>query len=677
MPKSFFFLLVPLVLILTILLSNPAKSQSTWSVWTETLIIDKVRPSYDPPVKNTSITIKGAKGEWLAFYVVMKGNENISGFVPSVQSTLTNGANTIPDSNWDFYMVQYVNTTVSTYTGGSAGEWPDPCVPYHDRFFGETRNGTEQGWGKTVSDGDTQPFLFEIYIPQDAVAGIYTGTARIAAIGNVSDAVIQDITVSLEVWNFTLPVTWSYGSIFGFSRYSGVQGAWTRADYKYAHDMFAKSAVDHGMWLYGGDSYTDPTVNTTTGAINFEDGNFNDEMSCGSNGCEWGYKKWLDGTVPNVGYSPRPYLGFRPKIFEMRTTAGNPWIALNHNSTKLDKYFDDLDAFIDTNGYGTYTKFVSKIIDEAKPPACCSTTVSTDSDMAMTGGRTNRTYFWPYQTIGVAGCGPNDCPTLNNKSYHLGWTNLNINGFIRPLVPQAGNYPRSAFDDRLADKGDLLLIYSAESSKQDYNGNQTEANAMDSWFIDTIVGGRENAAGPLSMWQFNVSGFHYWQTVMCFNNMNWNDSDCGYANTNGDGFTWYFGKTSSVNENDIGGIHDIPIESLRMKLWRYGMNILEYAKLLEAAGKTSIANTQISNMINYSESGNAWGSVSAWESARESMAMEILSGNTSCIHKSDSNCDGCVDMNELTAFINRWNVNNQDVTLKELMEAIGYWNRGS
>lgn len=48
-----------------------------------------------------------------------------------------------------------------------------------------------------------------------------------------------------------------------------------------------------------------------------------------------------------------------------------------------------------------------------------------------------------------------------------------------------------------------------------------------------------------------------------------------------------------------------------------------------------------------------------------------------CIHKSDNNpCDGCVQTGELTAFINRWQISNQDVNLRELIEAIGFWKRG-
>ena len=64
------------------------------------------------------------------------------------------------------------------------------------------------------------------------------------------------------------------------------------------------------------------------------------------------------------------------------------------------------------------------------------------------------------------------------------------------------------------------------------------------------------------------------------------------------------------------------------KLWRCGMNVLEYAKLLEAIGKKSVADAQIAKM--YAPTANAgvsWGSVSVWETARETMANEIL-GNT-------------------------------------------------
>jgi len=47
------------------------------------------------------------------------------------------------------------------------------------------------------------------------------------------------------------------------------------------------------------------------------------------------------------------------------------------------------------------------------------------------------------------------------------------------------------------------------------------------------------------------------------------------------------------------------------------------------------------------------------------------------VHKSDNSpADGCVSDLELFAFMDRWKVSNADVTLRELIEAIGLWKRG-
>jgi len=45
-------------------------------------------------------------------------------------------------------------------------------------------------------------------------------------------------------------------------------------------------------------------------------------------------------------------------------------------------------------------------------------------------------------------------------------------------------------------------------------------------------------------------------------------------------------------------------------------------------------------------------------------------------HKSDTSQDGCVSMEELTAFIDLWKVDSSNPTLKDLIEAIGLWKRG-
>jgi len=45
-------------------------------------------------------------------------------------------------------------------------------------------------------------------------------------------------------------------------------------------------------------------------------------------------------------------------------------------------------------------------------------------------------------------------------------------------------------------------------------------------------------------------------------------------------------------------------------------------------------------------------------------------------HRPDLDCSGCVSDTELDAFIDRWKVDSSDVTLTDLMEAIGLWKKG-
>jgi hypothetical protein len=55
---------------------------------------------------------------------------------------------------------------------------------------------------------------------------------------------------------------------------------------------------------------------------------------------------------------------------------------------------------------------------------------------------------------------------------------------------------------------------------------------------------------------------------------------------------------------------------------------------------------------------------------------EDCSGSDVACHRSDSNHDGCTDGTELTSFINQWKLNDSNVTLSILIEAIALWKRG-
>src|ERR1700722_11581535 len=85
---------------------------------------------------------------------------------------------------------------------------------------------------------------------------------------------------------------------------------------------------------------------------------------------------------------------------------------------------------------------------------------------------------------------------------------------------------------------------------------------------------------------------------------------------NGDGSIWYPGKPSL-----IGGTHDIPIESLRMKMLREGMQDYEYLRMLAALGDGTFAQTELAKVVTAANSFDADPAV--LEQARLDMATEI------------------------------------------------------
>ena len=57
--------------------------------------------------------------------------------------------------------------------------------------------------------------------------------------------------------------------------------------------------------------------------------------------------------------------------------------------------------------------------------------------------------------------------------------------------------------------------------------------------------------------------------------------------------------------------------------------------------------------------------------------LELFEGEGQPIHRADSNPqDGCVDMGELTAFIELW-LTGSDVSMPEVMGAVGLWRAGT
>ena len=322
-------------------------------IWAESLLIDKPQPNYNPASKPTAITIKGAKNEWLAFQIAVRSDdENLSNFIPSIQATMTDGDNNITDNNFVFYITNYLYVDSNAATYEVPGYWPDACVPYRDRWYNEIRDSSEEGWGQSIPENNTQPFLVELYIPVDTPAGNYIGTIRFTADGSVSGVggLTQEIPINLTVWDFQLPEQWSLQNLWG----AGL-GSWNmdnaafggpdsskRKEYNF---RLAQSAIDHGFFLYGGG---DSNIGVSPS------GSFTDPSFDGASD-QWSWKRFLDGTVPQ-GHNPKPY-----PITSVFCTRDYSGIAMwPHDTVFMDAWV----TWINTNGYEANTLFVDKTADE-------------------------------------------------------------------------------------------------------------------------------------------------------------------------------------------------------------------------------------------------------------------------------------------------------------------------
>lgn len=602
-----FFLILSIAIFGALLL--PKISLASWSVWTEDLLIDKIRPDYNPDSKPSSITIKGAKNEWVAFQIVaLPSGENASNFVPSVQSPLINNeGNIIDTSNFVFYIINYHKLDSSEVVYGLPGDWPDACVPYKDRWYNETRNGPEAGWGQTVIDGRAQPFLIELYIPENAIPGDYKGLIRLTADGSLSGArnLNQDIEINLTVWNFSLPSQWSLTNLWG-----ATTGYWEfdtaafggRNDTKAREWLFrmAQSGLDHGIFFYSSSGrFSDGAKGTTP---TFVDSNF-----VGS----FGWKKFLDGTA-SQNYNPKPYK--RTSVFSTRSSDG--FVSWTQNVSYLDNWA----TWIIANGYNLHTIFVDKFADE---PHDVSSYVS--SHNTRHNGYPNRPY--EFYTASISAVYPPNTGFWSS-SYKQLWCVKDVYSFYRPFNWGEPFGNPSDFNDRKSRYGDILWLYFAGDSDRDaYNFPPTRTAG--SPMIDAYA--RQNAFIALENWVFKATGIHYWTVNYNWartTDQVWEDVSPFGAHYNGDGIYFYPGRPNGSN-HDIGGVHEIPIESLRLKLFRWGAQIYEYANLLKIIGKSSVADTQIANMITFNiPNGITIHSVDNWNSARDFMASEIA-GNMS------------------------------------------------
>lgn len=697
------YLAVLLVLLL------PSSVFASWSVWTEPMLIDKPQPTYNPSTKNTNISLNGAKNEWVGFLVCVRGTETLVGFTPSVTATLTSGTSTIADNNVIPYILFNHTTTERANAYEVPGTYPDAAVPYRDVYYNELRNGTKAGWGQTVSANTTRVFFLEIYVPFATVAGTYSGTFRLTS---NSGALIQDIPITLNVWNFALPQQWTLKNLWGV-----YGGSWeldgtafgSRDDAKAREYLFnmQKAAINHGFFLYS------DSGRGTTGPS--ESNSFTNPYFDGASDA-YSWKRFLDGTVPQ-GYNPKPYP--KTSIWGTRTDDGTALIF--KSTTTMDAWA----TWITSHGYAANTLFFDKIRDE---PELADINALHATHVARHSGYPNRPMeYW----TGGANSYPKDSAFWTD-SFKSVWMVSQFYTWYRAHDWGSPYGSPSDFDARRASYGDLLFSYTAGDNDHDCDiGVYAPSRGIRAAVSESLDAySRQNAYYFISDWHFGTIGHHSWMTNEGWNYLVASGKSNGsgafsiqipktlpngqyqiYASSgaggnrlvgnavivssgsgvtsialpasgstvgptltvtgtttpnaevnvfingtgsidaadyvwsttdpfgdykmannwplsvasgnNGGGVYFYPGRVSGTNY-DIGGTHEIPIESYKLKLIRWGAQVYEYAKLLEEQGAKATAESQVDRMITFNVPNTITiHSVQDWEDARKTMGNTI------------------------------------------------------
>jgi len=179
--------------------------------------LQRVGPS-DPAGSGTLAQLEAAKGEYESFQIIVRAPSSGLTNVNVSVTDLTGSAGTIAKSNLALFREQYVYVNASSPNWGGSnqplgpGWYPDGLIPFVNPNTGlPASGGSIQAVPFNLGGNSNQPIWVDVFVPRSAAAGQYTGTYTVSSSQGTTTG-----QISLQVWNFTLPLKPTLKSSFAY-----------------------------------------------------------------------------------------------------------------------------------------------------------------------------------------------------------------------------------------------------------------------------------------------------------------------------------------------------------------------------------------------------------------------------------------------------------------------------
>ena len=483
--------------------------------------LETVRPEGTPGGVGEA-KLEAARGEWESFQVVVHtGAAPMAALSLRAEPLLGAHGSRI---EMRLYRVGFVQVETPSNTEGAPGLWPDPLIPAVDDFDHQKRNA----FPIRVEAGHDGAAWIDVFVPRTAEPGSYRG----AIVVEDGTRAIARVPVSLLVHRFTLPTTSSLPVTFGFAASTAGRGHFHRAPTAgEAQDLarkYALAALRDRIGLHGGTGEPAPYAADGAGKLRIDFAPYDAEIA-----------PFLDGKADPGG----PAEGARWTAFDLR-------VPYRLAGAERAAYLAKLEAHLASRGW--IDRVFDYTADEPGDPQLPSVRARAVA-LRESAPRIPR-LVTRAPCEGLAGAVDIWCPPMNLVE-------------DKPGAPPLG--PLHAPDK--VRRGERVWWYQSCLS--------TGCDIVGSGYF-TGWPARVVDAPPVAQRIFEwltfrrgIGGELYYNTVEGYDGDPWRDPL--RHGGNGDGTLFYPGRPDT-----IGGSTQIPVESIRLKRIRDGLEDYEYLKLL-------------------------------------------------------------------------------------------------